>query len=360
MLGSRPVKGFSVLQQLLFTVKNKSMKKHSVFIGVDVSKSKFDVCVLDSESHRVLLQAAYENTKKGIGQMHKQLLKEMKTEQSTWLFCMEHTGVYTMPLCCFLSDQKLDYALVSGLEIHRSLGLKRGKSDTADAKDIARYACLHEAEIKLYELPEKVLFQLRQLLTHRERLLKAKKIFAAAEEANGFMNKLLCKEVIKESRLMVKQFDKKIEAVNQQIQTLIDSDEQLKSTYQLVSSVPGVGAQITCYLLIHTRCFTSFDNARQLACFAGIAPFEYSSGSSIRGKTKVSHLANKKLKSLLSMGALNAKRTDRELALYYQRKVAEGKNGMLVMNAIRNKLIARIFATVKRGTPYVPLMQFAA
>ena len=129
------------------------MKMHSVFIGVDVSKNKFDVCVLASETHCVLLQATYENTKKGIGQMQKQLLKEIKTAPSTWLFCMEHTGVYTMPLCCFLSEQKLDYALESGLEIHRSLGLKRGKSDKADARDIARYACLHEPEIKLYELP---------------------------------------------------------------------------------------------------------------------------------------------------------------------------------------------------------------
>ena len=195
---------------------------------------------------------------------------------------------------------------------------------------------------------------------HRERLLKAKKLFVDVEEVNEFMDKSLSKEVVKESRSMLKQFDKKIASVNKQIQELIESDEQLKSTYQLVCSVPGVGPQITCYLLIYTRCFTSFDNARQLACFAGIAPFEYSSGSSIRGKTKVSHFANKKLKALLNMGALNAKRTDKEIGLYYQRKVAEGKNGMLVMNAIRNKLIARIFATVKRGTPYVPQMQFAA
>lgn len=336
------------------------MKKHSVFMGIDVSKSKLDVCVLESETHRVLLQATYENTKKGVQQMQKQLLKEMKAEKSTWLFCMEHTGVYTMPLCCFLSEQKLDYALVSGLEIHRSLGLKRGKSDKADAKDIARYACLHESEMKLYELPEKVLLKLRLLLTHRERLLQAKRVFANTEEANEFMDKSVCREVVKESRFIVKQFDKKIAAANKQIQELIDADEQLKTAYQLVCSVPGVGPQITCYLLIYTRCFTSFDNARQLACFAGIAPFEYSSGSSIRGKTKVSHLANKKLKALLNMGALNAKRTDREIGLYYERKIAEGKNGMLVMNAIRNKLIGRIFATVKRGTPFVPLMQFAA
>ena len=112
--------------------------------------------------------------------------------------------------------------------------------------------------------------------------------------------------------------------------------------------------------MVYTCCFTSFTDARKLACYAGVAPFEYSSGKSIRGRSKVSHLANKKLKALLSLATLNAKRKDKELQLYYQRKISEGKNGMLVMNALRNKLIHRIFATVKRGTPYVPLMKFAA
>jgi len=336
------------------------MKKHQVFIGIDVSKSKFDVCVLESINYSTIFQETYPNDRKGIQQMHRHLLKQVKVDVSAWLFCLEHTGIYTMPLSCFLSEQKLDYSLLSGLQIHRSLGLKRGKSDKADAHDIARYACLHEPEIELYELPEKILLKLRLLLTHRERLLRARKMFADAEEVKEFMDKSLSPEVFRESNSLVRQFDKKIKQANEQIQQLIESDEKLKTAYQLTTSVPGIGPQISCYLLIYTRCFTSFDNARQLACFAGVAPFEYSSGSSIRGKTKVSHLANKKLKTLLNMGALTAKKIDPELGLYYQRKTAEGKNGMLVMNAIRNKLIARIFATVKRGTPYVPLMQFAS
>lgn len=336
------------------------MKKHQLFIGIDVSKSKLDVCVLQAENHVVLTHLIIENTNKGITQLYKRLKKELRPEVSEWMFCMEHTGVYAMPLCYFLSAQSLDYALVSGLQIHRSLGLKRGKSDKADATDIARYACLHEPEITLYQLPEKQLIKLKSLLAHRERLLKAKKIFMASEEEQEFMGKEACSEVVKESKRLTRVFDKQIAAVNAQITELITGDEQLHKTYQLVSSVPGVGPQTTCYLLIYTRCFTAFDNARQLACYAGVAPFEYSSGSSIRGRTKVSHLANKKLKSLLSMGALTAKKVDKELGVYYDRKIAEGKNGMVVMNAIRNKLLARVFATVKRGTPYVPLMQFAA
>lgn len=336
------------------------MEKHQIFIGIDVSKNKLDVCVFSSENQTVLPHLVVENTSKGITQLYKRLKKELKADATAWMFCMEHTGVYTMPLCYFLSEHRLDYALVAGLQIHHSLGLKRGKSDKADATDIARYACTHEAEIKLYQLPEKKLIKLKLLLAHRERLLKAKMLFMASEEEQEFMGKEVSREVIRDGNSLIRVLDRKIEKVNAQMMELIAADEQLKNVYQLASSVPGVGPQITCYLLVYTRCFTAFDNARQLACYAGVAPFEYSSGSSIRGRTKVSHLANKKLKALLNMGALTAKKVDKEMGLYYQRKVDEGKNKMLVMNAIRNKLIGRVFATVKRGTPFVPLMQFVA
>lgn len=292
--------------------------------------------------------------------MMKQLQKNTGTVVEQWLFCLEHTGVYTMPLCCCLAEQNIAYTLVPAIEIQRSIGLKRGKNDKADAKVIARYAYLHRDSLRLHQMAEVKLQKLKQLLMFRERLMKAKKLFLMEEDDAQFLGKEITREVSKESRLLVRTFDKKIEQADEQIKALVQTDEQMKKCYDLATSVPGVGPQTTCFLIVYTRCFTAFDNARQLACYAGIAPFEYSSGSSVKGRSKVSHLANKKLKSLFSMGALNAKRSDKEIALYYQRKIAEGKNPMLVMNAIRNKLIGRIFATVKRGTPYVPIMKHVA
>jgi len=276
------------------------------------------------------------------------------------LFCLEHTGVYGMPLATELSARGLDYAMVPASVIQRSIGLKRGKNDKADSKDIARYACLHHAEIELTVLPEAELAELKLLLSHRERVVGSRKKFlASTKETEAFIDPSVSKAMVKEGRAVLRSLDKALERVDSLIKKLIESNSSLKATFDLMTSVPGVGPQIACHLLIHTRCFTTFDNARQMACYAGIAPFEYSSGSSIKGRTRVSHLANKKLKALFSMGALSARLADRELELYYQRKVAEGKNAMLVMNAIRNKLIARIFATVKRGTPYVPMMRYA-
>jgi transposase len=337
------------------------MKKHQLFIGVDVSKATLDVAVLVKEEHNILYQQQYENTRLGCIRLLRELKKLCKTDAEQYLFCMEHTGIYTIPLCCQLSEAMVDYVIEPGLQIHRSLGIKRGKSDKADAKDIARYACMHEPELKLYSMPEQILVDLKLLLSHRDKLLKAKRLFSDNEEIRAYCNKSDVKsEVVRQNTAFMKQLDAKIKKADADIDTLIKSDEELSKAYALASSVPGIGRQITCYLLVYTRCFTAFENSRQLASYIGVAPFEFSSGTSIMGRTKVSHLANKKLKSLINMGALTAKKYDQELLLYYKRKEAEGKNRMLIMNAIRNKLVARIFATVKRGTPYVPTMRFAS
>lgn len=132
---------------------------------------------------------------------------------------------------------------------------------------------------------------------------------------------------------------------------IISENEQLKQQNELIQSIPGIGPQTALYLIWVTKSFHSFENWRQLACYAGVAPFEYSSGSSIRGRTKVSPLADKKLKSLLNMCVMNAKK-------YYERKVEEGKSKMLVLNNIRCKLLGRVFAVINRGTPYVNTAKF--
>jgi transposase len=337
------------------------MRKHDFFIGVDVSKAKLDVSVLSSTGPDPIYHRVYANTKAGISTIFKDLRKHTRSKGPEWLFCLEHTGVYGMPLSAALSEGDLDYVLEPAAVIQRSMGLKRGKNDKADSRDIARYAKLHESEVKLSSFPVAILLKLKLLLSLRERLMTARtSLNNGCKETEAFVEAAIAKEILKVSRVAIKNLTKQIGEVDKQITDLISSDEELSRTYALVTSVPGIGPQTASHLIVTTRGFTTFGNSRQMACYAGVAPFEYSSGSSIRGKTRVSHLANKKLKSLFSLSALNAKRADKELGLYYKRKLAEGKNAMSVMNAIRNKLIGRVFAAVKRGTPYVPLMQYQA
>lgn len=336
------------------------MKKHfQFFVGIDVSKLKLDVCIGNHHDPDWLQHQVFANNLKGIMQMMR-WLKKFLTDQPV-LFCLEHTGVYAVPVCCYLTEQKMDYCLVPGALIQKSLSFKRTKSDKVDAQDICRFISSHHHQLSLNHLPDKILFRLKTLLSHRDRLLKAKKMFEVASgEMEHFLDKSIAGDVIKDSGSVVKHLEKKVEKIDRIVCELIASDEKLNQANKLIQTIPGVGEQLVTHMIVYTRCFTSFKTWRQFACYAGIAPFEYTSGSSIRGKSKVSHLANKKMKSLLHMGALNAVKHDAEMKNFYQRKKQEGKNPMLVLNAVRNKLLSRIFAVVSRGTPFVQLAKHAA
>ena len=145
---------------------------------------------------------------------------------------------------------------------------------------------------------------------------------------------------------------KDLASVDQQIKELVKKDPHLNELFQLMTSVTGVGPVVAVNILVTTDEFKKFETPAQFACYSGVAPFEHTSGKSIRGRSRVSHLANKKIKTLLNLAARAAITAKGELREYYLRKVAQGKNKMSVLNAIRNKIIQRIFCVIKRGTPY--------
>ena len=147
--------------------------------------------------------------------------------------------------------------------------------------------------------------------------------------------------------------NKDLKNIEAKIIDIVNEDDNLKLLYRIVTSVVGIGFVTAINLLIHTNGFTIMKDTRKLACYCGVAPFEYSSGSSVRGKTKVHHMANKKLKCNLHMASLTAVKLDPDLKSYYERKVAEGKNKMSVLNAVRNKLLARVIACVNKQQDYV-------
>jgi transposase len=120
----------------------------------------------------------------------------------------------------------------------------------------------------------------------------------------------------------------------------------------LLKSVKGVGPVVALATIIKTGNFTRFTNPRKFACFCGTAPFEHTSGSSIRGKTKISSLRDKKMKTLLDLAAKSAIQYDKELQAYYTRRLTMGKSKKSTINIVRNKIIYRMFAVIKRQTPY--------
>lgn len=335
--------------------KTKVMKKYSLFVGVDISKNSLDICLLSADNPKEMSHHVIANSQTAINRF----LRTLPDSQSV-LVCMEDTGAYGMPLCYALEAGKWQYSVVPAIHIKRSKGLKRGKSDKTDAKDIAFYALTHGHEIKLSSLPEADLQELKLLLSERDKLVAAIKLFESTQESNQFLNPKATKELDKCNKKTTNMLRKQLCEIEKIIAGLCKQSETIDEQMGLLQSIPGIGPQTALLLISYTRCFSSFDNWRQLACYAGIAPFPYQSGSSIKGRTKVSHFAQKRLKSAIHLAALSSKRYDTEMSAYFERKVAEGKNKMLVLNAVRCKLIARAFAVINRKTPFVNTQKFAA
>jgi transposase len=129
----------------------------------------------------------------------------------------------------------------------------------------------------------------------------------------------------------------------------------LEPQAKLLCSVPGVGLLIAAHMIAYSESFTKFSCWRKFACYVGTTPFPTRSGTSIKGRNKVSAIGNRRLKGLLHIGAVNMIKTDTDYRRFYKRKTKEGKHHIVVINTIRNKLISRMFAVIRRQTPYVAL-----
>lgn len=321
------------------------------FIGVDVSKDTLDISMATAGSVRYYVQIPNK-----LSSIRTNLARLFKAEGLTFsqvIFCMEHTGVYTLPLLNFLVAKKALIYMVSGLHIKKCLGITRGKNDQVDSERIALYAMSNPHKIRLYKAPRPEVKKLAALYAQRERLIKARKqITTSLGEQNLFQEKAISQSITRFSTPVTLIITKQIKAVEKAIHDLIGSDENLSHLFELVTSVDGIGEVTATYVLITTNEFIDFKDPKKYACYSGVVPFEHRSGSSIRRKIRVSHLANKGIKTLLHMAARSAVKMKGELREYYERKVKEGKHKMCVLNAIRNKLILRIFSCVNGDRPF--------
>ena len=320
-------------------------------LGIDVSKDSIDACLI-RQTDGQLFEQKFHNNLSGFKHL-KSWCKEKQCEcNEQTLCCMEHTGLYTRPLVHYLVSREVKVWLESSLQIKRSQGLVRGKTDKVDAQRIARYANVYQKKAQVIQISSLTLEKLKDLQANRTRLMKAlQSLRVSAQELQQF-DPDSGKVIEKVNREAIRGLETSLDKVDEKILAYIRQDEALKQKYDLMLSVKGVGKVLAALLLVYTQGFTRLADSRKLACYSGVAPFAYQSGTSIRGKTGVSKFANNDLKRVLHMAAVSSIQHDSELHLYYQRKVQEGKNKMSVINAVRNKLLSRVVAVIKRGTPY--------
>jgi transposase len=321
--------------------------KVSHIIGADLSKKNIDFA-----SHQSKTYLRVENNSCGFQELTR-WLKQQNIDVSKVMIVMEHTGLYSHQLEQFLHEHAVKFTKVSGLAIKRSMGLIRGKSDKQDAVRIAQYGYEKADRLIPAEPVAKNLERLQMLHSTRERLVKNRAGLMTAvqeyQEVCGLKNSDI---IIQPQLQLIKNFDKQIQKLDDAMTAIVEQEKALNDNFHLLKSVKGVGKVLALATIIKTNNFTRFANARKFSCFCGTAPFENTSGTSIRGKTRISPLADKRMKTLLDLAAKSAIQYDKELRDYYLKRTANGKSKMSTINVVRNKILYRMFAVVKRQTPY--------
>ena len=315
-----------------------------VIIGIDISATTLDIC-------------KKEDTKKDFFTISnsifeiKKIFKSLK-KYSQVTIAMENTGRYNWYIYEALKDFSYTVFVINPLHLKRSQGLVRGKNDKIDSERIADFASKNQESLKSWKPDSESIEKVKFLFSERNSKVKLKASLLKQQSNYKLMQSKLAKELLKMNKEEIALLEKHIAILEKDIENVIASHQDLKKKSELLKSVPGIGKVLCWMMLIKTGNFEEITEPRKLACYSGVVPFDHQSGTSIRYRPKLSFYADKSLKSILHMAAMSAIRLENDLREYYLRKVAEGKNKMLVLNNVRNKIIHRAFAVINKQKPY--------
>ena len=211
------------------------MKEKEIIIGIDVSKANLDVCILvnqTSESYRI------KNDIKSIRTFLNKVKKKNKDAEIS--ICMENTGYYNWPSYNVIESMQLNLFVVNPLHLKKSMGLVRGKNDTIDALRIAKFLMLNKSELKQTLIPRKQLRVMQALVAQRNRLVESKKRFKVPTAELVFIaDKELSDKIKRSSQKIIKELEEQILKIENQIDTLIQTDAELKQQFDFIVSVQG-------------------------------------------------------------------------------------------------------------------------
>lgn len=337
--------------------------KNELYIGVDVSKNWLDLAyydgvVVDWKQGHIRV----DNREAGFRQIDK-WLKKIGAEKDCVLFCMEYTGLYSQDFRIWLEKEGIVYGMVQPRKMHRfepDLGeneraLDRIKTDEMDSFRIAMYCEKHCRKIKASpsKLPGEAYFKLKRLIAERRQYTKHSVLYR--QQLHDTVAMYDTERSVERKKAMSDFINGKLKQTDAEISSIIKTDQALKKNYDLLCSIKGIGLVIAVETIILTENFTSITNPRKYACYIGIAPAKKESGVSVRGGEHVSRKGFTQAKADLSIACLTAIKHDSNIKLYWERRKAEGKRGGSVLNAIKFKLVLRMFAVIKRQKPYVEL-----
>ena len=264
---------------------------------------------------------------------------------------MEATGVYYEQLAHHLSSIKQTVHVVlpnTSKHFFASLNIKT-KTDEVDAKILSRFGV--ERKHKNWEPPRKSILHLRNLTRYYVQLQEQKtalgNIKHSKESSHDIQNLIL-----RSNRTLIRQIDKQIDQIKAQIEQLINKDAELKRKVDFILTIKGVGLITVATIIAETLGFEHVKNVKQLVSYAGYDVVQRESGTSIKGKTRISKKGNRYIRNSLYFPAMVACRYNETLKANYIRIIQKKPSKMIGQVAIQRKLLILIYTLWKNQTVY--------
>lgn len=321
-----------------------------MFLGIDVSKKTLDVALIEEENpQRKPLHKVFPNTPVGHRQLLEWLPQRRGKSEASFHACLEATGSWADAVALALHQAGHKVSLVNPALIRAfaQSRLLRTKTDKADAQLIARFCQMHNPA--LWTPPPPEITALQALVRRLETLLEMRTM-----EENRIGSGVACAQVQADLEAHVADLEARIEKTRHQIKEHIDRNPNLRQQVQLLESIPGIGAATAALLLAELGDISQFTKARQVAAFAGLVPRIRESGSSVRGRARLSKIGSSRLRKSLYFPAITALRCNPIIKAFGLRLSAQGKSKMLIVGAAMRKLLHLAYGVLKTQKPFDP------
>jgi len=322
-------------------------------VGIDVAQKELVISLgrmYDDWTPELYASKTFANTQKGFITLVSWVKKVTEAGPGV-RYVMEATGVYHESLAYFLEEKGYEVTIVLPNKISnyfRTLTVK-SITDKTSAETIAMFGL--EKKLDCWKRPKKIFRSLRQLTRERDQIVQERTMVKNqlhAEQAQAYPNSSSIQRIKKRIQLLNRQ-EKEIKL---EITALTKTDEQINQSIEITSSVKGIGLLTAATVLAETNGFELIRNKRQLTSYAGFDVVEKQSGTSVKGKTRISKRGNKYLRKAMHLPALTAIRHDERFKAVYARLVAKHGIKMKAAVAVQRKLLEIMYTIYKTNTRY--------
>lgn len=329
------------------------MKELKQVVGIDVAQKELVVTLgrmFEDLSIELYAYKVFKNTKKGFFGLTDWVKKITKSEVKV-LYVMEATGVYHQKFAYYLDNNNCEVSIVLPNKISnyiRTLDIKT-ITDKTCSQAIAQFGL--ERKLDLWKRPKSVYKNLQQLTRERDQIVNERVIVKNqlhAEESEAEPNEKSLNRI----KTRIRFLNSQEREIKEDINDIVKGDENLKKELELICTLPGVGELTAVIVLAETNGFELIRNKRQLASYAGLDVKEKQSGTSIKGKPRISKKGNRSLRKAMHFPALVALKHDENFRELYAKLVSKHGIKMKALVAVQRKLLEMIFILFKNKTIY--------